>query len=147
MFRLVVDVNEINIDQVKLPKIPGIGMITRLPNDQKFSMLVTVLNSKKQNFFQRLKKLSQKNGAMYVSLIFSLKCRQTEAVTSVFALMFPTLIMTAPSIQFFQESCSHPMFVPFLAKIIPALYPLRILSVICMKRLWHPKRNIILSKV
>ena len=28
MFRLVADITELNIDQVKLPKIPGLGMLT-----------------------------------------------------------------------------------------------------------------------
>ena len=47
MFRLILDIAEINIDQVKLPKVPGIGMIKRLPNDQKFAMLVNVINAQK----------------------------------------------------------------------------------------------------
>ncbi len=29
---------------VKLPKVPGIGMIKHLPNDQKFAMLVNVIS-------------------------------------------------------------------------------------------------------
>ena len=38
MFRLILDIAEINIDQLKFPKIPGIGMIKRLPDSQKFAM-------------------------------------------------------------------------------------------------------------
>ena len=30
MFRLVADITELNIDQVKLPKIPGLGMLMKL---------------------------------------------------------------------------------------------------------------------
>ena len=37
MFRLVADITELNIDQVKLPKIPGLGMLMKLPNKQKSS--------------------------------------------------------------------------------------------------------------
>ena len=33
MFRLVADITELNIDQVKLPKIPGLGMLMKLPNN------------------------------------------------------------------------------------------------------------------
>ena len=43
MFRLVADITELNIDQVKLPKIPGLGMLMKLPNKQKISMIVSVL--------------------------------------------------------------------------------------------------------
>lgn len=35
MFRLVADITELNIDQVKLPKIPGLGMLMKFPNKQK----------------------------------------------------------------------------------------------------------------
>ena len=45
MFRLVADITELNIDQVKLPKIPGLGMLMKLPNKQKISMIVSVLNA------------------------------------------------------------------------------------------------------
>ena len=68
MFRLVVDVNEINIDQVKLPKIPGIGMITRLPNDQKFNMLVTVLNSRKADLLPKIEEaVTKKWGYVHIT--------------------------------------------------------------------------------
>ena len=40
MFRLVADITELNIDQVKLPKIPGLGMLMKLPNKQKISIQV-----------------------------------------------------------------------------------------------------------
>lgn len=60
MFRLIVDINEINIDHVTLPKIPGIGMIMRLPNDQKFSMLVNVLNSQKAQLLPKLEEEAAK---------------------------------------------------------------------------------------
>ena len=72
MFRLVVDVNEINIDQVKLPKIPGIGMITRLPNDQKFSMLVTVLNSRKAELLPKIEEaVTKKWGYVRITDFFA----------------------------------------------------------------------------
>lgn len=68
MFRLVADINEINIDQVKLPKIPGIGMITRLPNDQKFGMLVTVLNSRKAELLPKIEEaLNKKWGYIHMT--------------------------------------------------------------------------------
>ena len=35
MFRLVADITELNIDQVKLPKIPGLGMLMKLSDKQK----------------------------------------------------------------------------------------------------------------
>ena len=47
MFRLVADITELNIDQVKLPKIPGLGMLMKLPNKQKISMIVSVLNAQR----------------------------------------------------------------------------------------------------
>ena len=50
MFRLVADITELNIDQVKLPKIPGLGMLMKLPNKQKISMIVSVLNAQKGQF-------------------------------------------------------------------------------------------------
>lgn len=36
MFRLVADITELNIDQVKLPKIPGLGMLMKLQINKKF---------------------------------------------------------------------------------------------------------------
>lgn len=60
MFRLIIDINELNIDKVTLPKIPGIGMIMRLPNDQKFSMLVNVLNSQKTQLLPKLEEEAAK---------------------------------------------------------------------------------------
>lgn len=53
MFRLVADITELNIDQVKLPKIPGLGMLMKLPNKQKISMIVSVLNSQKGQFLPK----------------------------------------------------------------------------------------------
>ena len=50
MFRLVADITELNIDQVKLPKIPGLGMLMKLSDKQKISMIVSVLNSQKGQF-------------------------------------------------------------------------------------------------
>ena len=50
MFRLVADITELNIDQVKLPKIPGLGMLMKLSDKQKTSMIVSVLNSQKGQF-------------------------------------------------------------------------------------------------
>lgn len=60
MFRLILDIAEINIDQVKLPKVPGIGMIKRLPNDQKFAMLVNVINAQKTQFLPKLEEEAAK---------------------------------------------------------------------------------------
>ena len=53
MFRLVADITELNIDQVKLPKIPGLGMLMKLPNKQKISMIVSVLNAQKGQFLPK----------------------------------------------------------------------------------------------
>ena len=53
MFRLMADITELNIDQVKLPKIPGLGMLMKLPNQQKLSMIVHVLNSQKGQFLPK----------------------------------------------------------------------------------------------
>lgn len=53
MFRLVADIIELNIDQVKLPKIPGLGMLMKLPNKQKISMIVSVLNAQKGQFLPK----------------------------------------------------------------------------------------------
>ena len=60
MFRLILDIAEINIDQVKLLKFPGIGMIKRLPNDQKFAMLVNVINAQKAQFLPKLEEEAAK---------------------------------------------------------------------------------------
>ena len=60
MFRLILDIAEINIDQVKLLKVPGIGMIKRLPNDQKFAMLVNVINAQKAQFLPKLEEEAAK---------------------------------------------------------------------------------------
>ena len=53
MFRLVADITELNIDQVKLPKIPGLGMLMKLSDKQKISMIVSVLNSQKGQFLPK----------------------------------------------------------------------------------------------
>ncbi len=53
MFRLVADITELNIDQVKLPKIPGLGMLMKLSNKQKISMIVSVLNAQKGQFLPK----------------------------------------------------------------------------------------------
>ena len=53
MFRMVSDITELNIDQVKLPKIPGLGMLMKLPNKQKISMIVSVLNAQKGQFLPK----------------------------------------------------------------------------------------------
>ena len=45
MFRLVADITELNIDQVKLPKIPGLGMLMKLSDKQKISMIVSAERS------------------------------------------------------------------------------------------------------
>ncbi len=60
MFRLILDIAEINIDQVKLPKVPGIGMIKRLPDDQKFAMLVNFINAQKTQFLPKLEEEASK---------------------------------------------------------------------------------------
>ena len=53
MFRLVADITELNIDQVKLPKIPGLGMLMKLSDKQKISMIVSVLNAQKGQFLPK----------------------------------------------------------------------------------------------
>ncbi len=60
MFRLILDIAEINIDQLKFPKIPGIGMIKRLPDSQKFAMLVNVINTQKAQFLPKLEEEANK---------------------------------------------------------------------------------------
>lgn len=60
MFRLILDIAEINIDQLKFPKIPGIGMIKRLPDSQKFAMLVNVINTQKTQFLPKLEEEASK---------------------------------------------------------------------------------------
>ena len=59
------DITELNIDQVKLPKIPGLGMLMKLPNKQKISMIVSVLNAQKGQFLPKWQEaLNQKWGQL-----------------------------------------------------------------------------------
>ena len=60
MFRLVADITELNIDQMKLPKIPGLGMLMKLPASQKLSMIVSVLNSQKSQFLPKWQEAANK---------------------------------------------------------------------------------------
>lgn len=53
MFRLVADLTEINLDQVKLPKVPGLGMLLKLPQKQRLGMIVNVLNMQKGQFLPK----------------------------------------------------------------------------------------------
>lgn len=65
MFRLVADITELNIDQVKLPKIPGLGMLMKLSDKQKISMIVSVLNAQKGQFLPKWQEaVNQKWGAV-----------------------------------------------------------------------------------
>lgn len=60
MFRLVADITELNIDQMKLPKIPGLGMLMKLPAAQRISMIVGVLNSQKSQLLPKWQEAANK---------------------------------------------------------------------------------------
>ena len=82
MFRLVADITELNIDQVKLPKIPGLGMLMKLPNKQKISMIVSVLNAQKGQFLPKWQEaVNQKWGQLQLPFdeIDAVECRIKSA--------------------------------------------------------------------
>lgn len=60
MFRLIADITELNFDNVKLPKIPGLGMIMRMPDAQKLSMFATAVNTQKAQILPKLEEELQK---------------------------------------------------------------------------------------
>ncbi len=68
MFRLIAEIAEINLDNVKLPKIPGLGMLMRMPDAQKVSMFVTAINSQKAQILPKIEEeLGKKWGYIRIS--------------------------------------------------------------------------------
>ena len=68
MFRLIAELSEFNIDNVRLPKIPGLGMLMKLPANQKLSMIVGVLNTQKGQFLPKWQEAANQKWG-YVQLL------------------------------------------------------------------------------
>lgn len=112
MFRLVADITELNIDQVKLPKIPGLGMLMKLPNKQKISMIVSVLNAQKGQFLPKWQEaVNQKWGQLQLLDYQVEQPWGTEAVWRASGLMWEMRITIKRLIRFiphvFQEKDAH----------------------------------------
>ena len=122
MFRLVADITELNIDQVKLPKIPGLGMLMKLPNKQKISMIVSVLNAQKGQFLPKWQEaVNQKVGAVANFWIIRWNSRGTEAVWRASGLMWEMRITIKRLIRSFRMCFRKRMPIRCSVGIMPDL--------------------------
>lgn len=121
MFRLVADITELNIDQVKLPKIPGLGMLMKLPNKQKISMIVSVLNAQKGQFLPKWQEaVNQKWGQLQL-LDYQVDTGGTEAVWRASGLMWEMRITIKRLIRSFRMCFRKRMPIRCSARIMPDL--------------------------
>lgn len=121
MFRLVADITELNIDQVKLPKIPGLGMLMKLPNKQKISMIVSVLNAQKGQFLPKWQEaVNQKWGQLQL-LDYQVEQPGTEAVWRASGLMWEMRITIKRLIRSFRMCFRKRMPIRCSVGIMPDL--------------------------